>query len=108
MISVEDKLKHDKKMEELRKTNAEEYRRVRAALQLACTDPNVQMVLRHVAKLSGFFKSSVVVSPTTSDVAVNSTVYNEGRRSLYLDLRRMLDDESRRIIESKGDKSHGE
>jgi len=105
-MNVEDKLKHDQKMEELKKKNQEEYRKVRSALQLACTDTNVQVVLRHIAKLSGFFKSSVVINLATSEVALGSTTYNEGRRSLYLDLRRMMNDETRRLIESKGEESH--
>ena len=97
-MDLNDKLKNDLKIAELKKKNQEEYRRVRAALQLACTDPNVQIVLRHIAKLSGFFKSSVVINVTTNDVALGSTTYNEGRRSLYLDLRRMMDDNARRQI----------
>jgi len=105
-VNLEDKLKQDQKILELKKKNQEEYRKVRAALQLACTDPNVQIVLRHIAKLSGFFKSSVVINVTTNDVALGSTTYNEGRRSLYLDLRRMMTDDARRLVESKGDESH--
>jgi hypothetical protein len=105
-MDINDKLKHDQKMAELKQRNQEEYRRVRAALQILCADTNAQIVLRHIAKLAGWFKSSVVLSPTTNDVAVNSTIYNEGRRSLYLDLRRMLTDDARRLIESKGEESH--
>ena len=107
-MNVDDKLKKDQKLEELKRKNQEEYRKVRAALQLACNDPNVQIVLRHIAKLSGFFKSSVVINITTNDVALGSTTYNEGRRSLYLDLRRMMDDNARRLIESKGEETHND
>ena len=102
-MNPNDKLKHDQKMEELRRRNHEEYKKVRTALQRASTDANTQIVLRHIAKLSGFFKSSVVISAATNDVALGSTAYNEGRRSLYLDLRRMLTDDARRLIESKGE-----
>jgi len=105
-MNLDEKIKLDQKLAELKKKNQEEYRKVRAALQLACTDPNVQIVLRHVAKLSGFFKSSVVINVTTNDVALGSTTYNEGRRSLYLDLRRMMTDEARRLVESKGEENH--
>lgn len=108
-MNLDEKIKQDQKIAELKKKNQEEYRRVRAALQLACADPNVQIVLRHVAKLAGWYKSSVVINPATNDVATGSTIFNEGRRSLYLDLRRMLSDDARRIIESKGTEGeHGE
>jgi Fe-S oxidoreductase len=105
-VDVAEKLKRDQKLEELKKKNQEEYRKVRAALQLVCVDVNAQIVLRHIAKLSGFFKSSVVVNLATGEVSLGSTTYNEGRRSLYLDLRRMMTDEARRLIESKGEESH--
>lgn len=108
-MTVEEKLEYDRKKEELRKRNKEEYQRVRAALQILCKDPNAQIVLRHIAtKLSGFFKSSIVLNPQTNEISMNSMAYNEGRRSVYLDLRRMLTDDARRIIESKGEESHGE
>ena len=108
MIDVNEKLKQDAKLAELKKRNQDEYNKVKGALQIICGDPNVQIVFRHLAvKLCGFFKSSVVVNPTTNDIALNSTAYNEGRRSVYLDLRRMMNDVARRVIESKGEEDHG-
>lgn len=103
---VMDKEIQAKKFEELKRRNQEEYKKVRTALQIVSSDVNFQIVLRHIAKLAGFFKSSVVINPTSNEISTGSTVYNEGRRSLYLDLRRMMTDETRRLIESKGEEEN--
>jgi hypothetical protein len=93
----------DQKAEELRKKHQEEYKKAREALNEALKDRNAQIIVRHLAKICGFFQSSVVVDPSTREVNLNSVVYNEGRRSVYLDLRRMMSDDLRRAVESKGE-----
>ena len=96
-----------KKADELKQKHLEEYKRTRDALRIAANDPNVQILLRHMAKICGFFQSSLVVDPVSREVSTQSVIYNEGRRAVYLDLRRMMTDETRRIIESKGDDNAG-
>lgn len=94
----------EKKMDELKERNREEYKKFRIALQAVAHDPNGIMVLRHIAKLSGFFKSSVVLKGgggIMNGVDVEGTLVNEGRRGLYLDIRRPMSDDVRRLIESK-------
>ena len=95
-----------KKQEELKERNREEYKKFRIALEAVAKDVNGIMVLRHIAKLSGFFKSSVVLKGgqgVMNGVDVEGTLVNEGRRGLYLDIRRPMTDEVRRLIESRGD-----
>lgn len=96
-------LEKQKKMDEVRKRNQEDYQRAREAMRVASKDANVQILLRHVAKISGFFKVDVVVNPATFEINPHASLYNSGRRSLYIDLRRMMDEETKRLIESKED-----
>lgn len=94
-----------KKAEALRQKHKEEYQRTRTALRAVASDPNFQIVMRHMAKICGFFQSSVVLDPN-HHVCTESTIFNEGRRAVYLDFRRMMTDDVRRLIESKGEE-HG-
>lgn len=98
------KLEDQKKKEELKQKNLEEYRKFRTALQMMCKDANGQIVLRHICKISGFWQSTIVKKGdgvSMMGVDVNGMLINEGRRSLYLDIRRPMSDEGRRLIESK-------
>jgi hypothetical protein len=96
-------LEKQKKLDDVRKRNQEEYQKAREAMQVASKDPNVQVLLRHIAKISGFFKVDVVVNPATFEINPMASLYNSGRRSLYIDLRRMMDEETKRTVESKED-----
>lgn len=95
--------KAKEKEEYLKKKHQEEYRKVRTAVQALAGDKNFQIALRHLAKICGFWKSSIVVDRETGRVFLESTSVNEGRRSVYLDFRRLFTDEMRRDIESRGD-----
>lgn len=106
-MTLEEKIAQEKKLEELRRRNREEYQKVRTAFQAISADGNFQIVLRHLAKISGFFKSDIVINPTTNEINPLSTLHNQSRRTVYLDLRRMMTDETRRLIESKGEDDHG-
>jgi hypothetical protein len=88
-------------IEARKKKHREEYEKAKKAVQLAAKDPNVQVILRHIAKITGFFKSNIVVNTNTSEINPLSTLHNESRRTVYLDLRRMMTDDIRRQIESK-------
>jgi hypothetical protein len=94
----------NKQLDELKKRNQEEYRKFRAAINNIAKLPDGEIVLRHIAKLSGFFKSSIVLKGgmgTMNGVDTEGTIANEGRRGLYLDIRRPMSEETRRLIESK-------
>jgi hypothetical protein len=98
------KLDDQKKRDEIKQKNLEEYRKFRTALQAMCRDANGQIVLRHICKISGFWQTTIVKKGdgvSMMGVDVNGMLINEGRRSLYLDIRRPMSDEGRRLIESK-------
>lgn len=105
--TVDEKIQQKLKLEQLKKRHAEEYQRVRTALQAAVKDSNTQIVLRHLAKICGFFKSDIIVNPTTNEINPIATLHNEARRTVYLDIRRMMSDDIRRVIEAKGEEEHG-
>jgi len=100
---VKQKLDKKRQIEELRKKNKAEYEKVKNAVRLACKDQNVRVILRHMAKICGFFTSNIVVNPNTSEINALSTLHNESRRTVYLDLRRMMSDADRKAVESKDD-----
>jgi len=106
-MTVDEKIQQKLKLEQLKKRHAGEYQKVRTALQAAVKDTNTQIVLRHLAKICGFFKSDIVVNPTTNEVNPIASLHNEARRTVYLDIRRMLSDDIRRLIESKDEENHG-
>ena len=78
---------------------AAEVKAVQIAVNSAKENPNVEILLRHIMKLSGFQMNPVVVSMSTGDVLIPSTVYNGGRESLYHDLRKSMSAETKNIIE---------
>lgn len=91
------------KLEEMRKKRAEEFNAVKLAVNEASRDVNVKVILRYLAKVSGFFFSPDAGSPAIRMTDVNQTFKNIGRESLYLDIRRMMTDEVKTIVERKGD-----
>ena len=98
-----EKLREKAKAKEamLREKHKAEYVKTRTAVAVLENDVNFQIFLRHLCKITGFWKSSVVLNQTTNEVNAQSTLVNEGRRSVYLDLRKMLSDEARRQTETK-------
>lgn len=97
----------EKKIAEIKKRNQEERAQVRAAIQMARTNKSVEIILRHLAKICGQFKNGIVVNTTTGEIITSSTIYNESRRSVYLDFRKLMSEEDKRLIESKGEEENG-
>jgi hypothetical protein len=96
------------KAEALRLRNIAEYNKVKDAIRELKGNKNFQIVLRHMAKICGFWKPSTVLNPSTSEINPYSTIQNEGRRNVYLDFRRMMDDDTRRQIETKDEETRHE
>lgn len=95
----------DNKADRLKQKHRDEYKRTRDAVQLLANDANMQIVLRHLAKICGFYIPSRILSPS-NEINPYATIYNDGRRSVYLDIRRMLTDEQRRLTESKQEEAN--
>ena len=98
---IQDKVDKQRLIDERKRKHQEEYKKAKAAVQLAAKDPNVRIILRHLAKITGFFKSNIVVNTNTSEINPLSTLHNESRRTVYLDIRRMMDEDIRRQVEAK-------
>ncbi len=49
-----------------------------------------RVLLKYLVEESGIFKGSVLSSGQTGEILEKATIYNEGRRSLYLDLRDLI------------------
>jgi hypothetical protein len=78
---------------------AAEVKSVQLAVNSAKENPNVEILLRYIMKLSGFLQNPVVVSMSSGDILIPSTVYNGGRESVYHDLRKSMSAETKNIIE---------
>lgn len=68
-------------------------------LHIAATQAGIDF-LRGLYEKCGCNKYSVVIDPNSGELSIHSTVYNEARRSLYLDLRQLLPNDVIRKIET--------
>lgn len=109
---AEDRLRDEKAKEDRRKKHQEEYRAFRQAINNIAKTKDGEIVLRHIAKLSGQFQSLTVVKGgqgVMNGIDKDGMLINSGRRDLYLDIRRPMSEETRRLIESKpteGEEDH--
>ena len=70
----------------------------RIAINAAGENKNVEIVLRYLMRISGFHQKPVVVG-ADGEIAVNSTLFNSGRKALYHDIRALMSVETKNIIE---------
>lgn len=52
--------------------------------------PHGKRTLRTIMDLAGYQKPSIIADPNTGDPLPYGTIYNEGRRNLYLSIRKLL------------------
>ena len=64
-----------------------------------CNTPEGIRVLRHIFLMCGYSKSSIVMNRESYEINTQSTVYNEARRNLYLEMRSFLDKKNLMKIE---------
>ena len=72
-----------------KETALKEAAKVGHALDNVLRSEDGRTVMTHLFRICGYNRSSVVVNPQTGDIKVDGTVYNEARRAVYLQLRRM-------------------
>jgi hypothetical protein len=65
---------------------------------IAKTD-NGQVVFQHIMQMCGFKQTSMIFNPTTHELVENSTIWNEAKRGVWLDLRKQIPVEYRNLIE---------
>lgn len=49
-----------------------------------------KVILRYLHDTAGFTKSSICTDPETGEVQSQATAYHQGRRDVYLELRKLL------------------
>lgn len=80
---------------------------IQRALIGVCGTDDGRDVLRHLLDICGFQKPSVVASSATGEVVLNNVVYNEARRNVYLEIRRLIPERHLKIIEHTPIKQKG-
>ena len=76
-----------KRASDWRKRQLAEERKLRGAVDAVLQTESGREVFKHLFHICGYNKTSIVADPRTGAVAVDGTVYNEGRRSVYIQLR---------------------
>lgn len=76
---------------------AKELEEARIAINGAKEDNNVRIILRHVCKESGIFGNPCVVNGNKE--ITNASTYNMGRQSVYHDIRKLMSDETKNLVE---------
>ncbi len=82
-------------------------RRVEQALRNLLGNKDFEIVARYLAEESNWFDDIRVLDPTSREVLPGATSYNLGSRGLYLELRRRMPDEMKRLIETKQEEKDG-
>lgn len=77
----------------------QELTRIKQALGRVSRTKDGKDVIRYIMHRCGFKTPSVVANPTTGEIYTDSTVYNEARRNLYLELRSLIPKEELNLIE---------
>lgn len=82
--------------EEKRKTRDELYAE---AVAEVTRSPYGLEFLRFLMEDCGFKKPSIVINPQTNEVIQNSSMYNEARRTVWLDVRKHIPKKQLNMIE---------
>ena len=67
-----------------------EFLRLQQAYKRILRNSDGLLVFRDIMQQCGFQAPSVVANPQTGEIYIDSTVYNEARRNLWLDLRKKM------------------
>jgi len=97
-------LVNKKKQEQLRqqKIQAERRERIKAAIQRSFATADGKFLLHYLKEECGYQKNSVHGSVESGEFLDNNTMYNEGRRDLYLSLRKLIRPEVLAAVEVYG------
>ncbi len=88
MVGIREKidLKNAKRNEEV----AKKLKLLKRDICVAIASPEGLNLMRWIFDLTGYSKVLVVGNPQTLDVHTVGTLYNEARRSLWLEIRKMI------------------
>ena len=76
--------------------------KLRASIQRAFATADGKMLLHYLKEECGYQKNSVQGSTKSGEFLQNNTMYNEGRRDLYLSLRKLVRPETLASVEVFG------
>jgi len=65
-------------------------RKIKQSMAVVAAMPEGQMILRLLKDWCGYQSTSTTADPTSTDVLLNSTIYNEAQRNIYLRLRKHM------------------
>jgi hypothetical protein len=88
----------EKKPDDIREKQKKELLR---AFQIVSSTAEGQQVLQFLCRETGFKAASLVANPMTNDFSTLSVLYHEGRRSVWLALRKLIPVKKLNIIESE-------
>jgi hypothetical protein len=81
----------DRKRQEEALKNAEaEIKVIREIISIATSTEEGIIFARYLMNQCGFQRPSVVANQQTGEININSTIYMEARRNIWLDLRKMI------------------
>lgn len=76
-----------KKNEAVEKAQIEFTKRQEMSIDIAKTDSGIEYI-RYIRDICGFEKLSISMNPISGEISERNTIYNEARRSVYLELRK--------------------
>lgn len=80
----------EKQKEALKKAKDAREKQLRNILIDLCGKAEGILFIRHLMKICGYQKTSIVGNPQTGDLQERGTFYNEARRNVYLEIRRYI------------------
>lgn len=72
---------------------------VKRAINRLVKTKDGQVFLKYLSGLCGFSVSSIVIDPNTGEININSTLYNEARKTVYYNIRQFIQKEDLKVIE---------
>ena len=78
------------KRQQHQKGTQDHRQKISAAIQRACSTADGKILLHYLMVECGYQKNSVQGSKSSGEFLEQNTMYNEGRRDLYLNLRNLL------------------
>ena len=96
MTLVEERAKKKKVQDDAR---AKRDKELRNAFIIVCTKAEGILVMRHLMQTCGYEKSDTTMDPATGEINPLASIYNQSRRNVYVELRRLIPVKFRTKIE---------
>lgn len=87
------------KQTEKKTVNNSEMERLRRAVNRIAETEDGKIVFNYLMALCGFSVSSLVINPVSNEINSKSTIYHEARKTVYYNLRGLIEKEHLKEIE---------